>query len=54
MGGRCGRVGWRGVGKASLNLTKITELSALGAGFGWGSVWARGVAGGGKGLVESP
>ena len=43
MGGRCGRVGWRGVGKASLNLFKITEFSALQKGVG-GSVWARGGA----------
>ena len=53
-GGRCGCVAWRGVGKASLNLIKITELSVLGAvrqeGLDGGSVWARGVA---KGLIDS-
>ena len=43
--GRCGRGVWRGVGKASLNLIKITELSAR-KGLDGGSVWARGVAGG--------
>ena len=55
IGVGCGHVGRRGVGKASLNLTRITELSALGAvrqqGLDEGSVWMRGVAG--KGLIES-
>ena len=55
MGGRCGRVGW--VGKASLNLIKITERrrqlsESQAAGFRWrgrcGRVGWRGV---GKGLI---
>ena len=52
-GNQAGGFGW-GV---SLNLIKITELSALRAvrkqGLDGGSVWARGVVGGGKGLIES-
>ena len=44
--GGVGAWGGGGVGKASLNLIKITELSALRA-------IKRGVAGGGKGFIES-
>ena len=48
--------GVAGVGKASLNLIKITELSARAVRqevLDGRSVWMRGVARGGKGLIES-
>ena len=45
MGCRCERVGWRGVGKASLNLIERLQNFQLSGQVGVG-VW-------GKGLIES-
>ena len=46
-------MGWRGVGKASLKLQNCHFGAVKQEGLDGESVWARGVAGGGKGLIES-